>query len=411
MQVVKCWVLLGVALLPATLVGAQTIEAERLVVPDSTRQRPAVAETDLPDLARRLLPRLIPARDTTPPEPGHKYIVVLPVVSYSLTTRGLVQLTSSTAFREEDANMSSLVAALTYTQNKQLILNATPSIWTRENRYNLVGDWRLMRYPQATYGLGMHNSPADAIQMSYDYLRIYQSALRQLRPNLYAGLGYQLDYHWDIRSQQGSREVGAVSEYRRGVQGRSVSSGVALTALYDSRGNAINPPAGGTYLSLQLRPNLRQLGSDNAYQSLLLDARKYLRLREGSRNVLALWSYNAFVFGRNAPFLDLPSTGWDMYNNTGRGYIQGRFRGQGLLYSEAEYRFGITRNRLLGGVVFVNAQSASEPGGHRFEQLAPAGGVGLRLNMNKRSGTNLTVDYGVGRQGSRGLWFNFGEVF
>lgn len=411
MRIVKCWVLLGMGLLTAAPVLAQTIEAERLVVPDSAAQRPAVVETDLPDLARRLLPRLIPARDTTPPAPGHKYIVVLPVVSYSLTTRGLVQLTSSTAWREQDANMSSLVAALTYTQNKQLILNATPSIWTRDNRFNLVGDWRLMRYPQATYGLGMHNRPADAIQMSYDYLRIYQSALRQLRPNLYAGLGYQLDYHWDIRSRQAGQEVSAVSAYQRGVRGRSVSSGVVFTGLYDSRGNAINPPAGGTYLSLQVRPNLRQLGSDANYQTLLLDARKYLRLREGSRNVLALWSYNAFVLGHRAPYLDLPSTGWDMYNNTGRGYIQGRFRGQGLLYTEAEYRFRITRNRLLGGVVFVNAQSASEPGGHRFEQVAPAGGVGLRLNMNKRSGTNLTVDYGFGRQGSRGLWFNFGEVF
>ena len=94
---------------------AATIELNGgwLVVPDSLN-RPTPAETDLPDLLRRAFPRLIPPRDTTPPEPGHKYIVVLPVVSYSLTTRGLVQLTSSTAFREEDANMSSLVAALTY---------------------------------------------------------------------------------------------------------------------------------------------------------------------------------------------------------------------------------------------------------------------------------------------------------
>ncbi|MCC3157508.1 BamA/TamA family outer membrane protein [Hymenobacter sp. 15J16-1T3B] len=410
MRIFQWWGLMSAGLLAGAPAAAQSTEAERLVVPDSLH-RPTPPETDLPDVLRRAFPRLIPARDTTPPAPGHKYIVVLPVVSYSLTTRGLVQLTSSTAFREEDANMSSLVAALTYTQNRQLILNATPSIWTTGNRYNLVGDWRLMRYPQATYGLGMHNRPADAVQMNYDYLRIYQSVLRQLRPNLYAGLGYQLDYHWDIRSARNEQPVSSVSEYRRGVRGRSVSSGLALTALYDSRGNAINPPAGGSYLSLQLRPNFRQLGSDAAYQSLLVDVRKYLRLREGSRNVLALWSYNAFVFGNGAPYLDLPSTGWDMYNNTGRGYIQGRFRGQGLLYTEAEYRFGITRNRLLGGVVFVNAQSASEPGGHRFEQVAPAGGVGLRLNMNKLSRTNLTVDYGIGRQGSRGLWFNFGEVF
>ena len=49
-----------------------------------------------------------------------------------------------------------------------------------------------------------------------------------------------------------------------------------------------------------------------------------------------------------------------MYGNTGRGFIQGRFRGKNFVYGEAEYRFGITRNRLLGGVVFSNAQSVTE---------------------------------------------------
>lgn len=88
------------------------------------------------------------------------------------------------------------------------------------------------------------------------------------------------------------------------------------------------------------------------------------------------------------------------------------------MYGEAEYRFVITSNRLLGGVVFANAQSVTElsvargvvQDGH-FEKIAPAGGGGLRFNLNETSHTNLAIDYGFGLDGSRGLSLNLGEVF
>jgi hypothetical protein len=108
-----------------------------------------------------------------------------------------------------------------------------------------------------------------------------------------------------------------------------------------------------------------------------------------------------------------------MYGNTGRGFIQGRFRGKNLVYGEAEYRYGITRNRLLGGVVFANAQSVTEINYTRgkgesdggFERVVPALGAGLRLNLNKASRTNLAIDYAWGLDGSHGLALNLGEVF
>jgi hypothetical protein len=55
----------------------------------------------------------------------------------------------------------------------------------------------------------------------------------------------------------------------------------------------------------------------------------------------------------------LPSTGWDDQFNTGRGYIQGRFRGKNMVKLEGEYRYRITRNGLIGGVVFANVENFS----------------------------------------------------
>ena len=125
---------------------------------------------------------------------------------------------------------------------------------------------------------------------------------------------------------------------------------------------------------------------------------------------MALWNYNWFTFNSKAPYLDLPSTGWEVYP-LGRGYIQSRFRGPNLLYLEAEYRFRISRNGLFGGVVFTNAQSVSDWPGNKFTAIHPAVGTGIRIKLNKYSGTNLSIDYGVGLQGSRGLFINIGEVF
>jgi hypothetical protein len=160
------------------------------------------------------------------------------------------------------------------------------------------------------------------------------------------------------------------------------------------------------------RPNFTFLGSDDNWQSLILDLRKYARWPGNTHNVLAIWSYNWFTTGAgNPPYLLLPATGWDAYSNTARGYIQGRFRSRNMLYLETEYRFRILSNGLLGGVIFGNAQSFSEPGSGRYEYFAPGYGTGLRISLNKFSKTNLCIDYGWGTHGSGGFFVNLGEVF
>ncbi|MEJ0082481.1 MAG: hypothetical protein WDM78_16355 [Puia sp.] len=72
----------------------------------------------------------------------------------------------------------------------------------------------------------------------------------------------------------------------------------------------------------------------------------------------------------------LPSTGWDKTFNTGRGYIQGRFRSDNMLDAEAEYRIQLTRNGLFGMVVFTNFESFSNINSWQFGVPAPAGRTG-----------------------------------
>jgi hypothetical protein len=120
------------------------------------------------------------------------------------------------------------------------------------------------------------------------------------------------------------------------------------------------------------------------------------------------------------PYLTLPSVGWDAAGTTGRGYVQGRWRGSAVVYAEAEWRFRITDNGLLGGAVFVNAEtfsrpafayaSVNEPSVNLFQYVRPAGGFGARIMMSKESRTNLRVDFAWGVD-SFAIYLGAGEVF
>src|SRR6185437_974328 len=283
------------------------------------------------------------------------------------------------------------------------------NIWTRKNSFNLLGDWRYYKYPEYTYGLGGHTTVQNLDRLNYSYIIIHQAVLKHIyNTAFYAGLAYNLNYHWNI-SEDGNAN-GLVSDFKKyGLNKKSVSSGVSLNALYDSRKNSINA-SDAAYASVAFCPNFKFLGSDYNYRWLIIDLRKYIKVGKHD-NVLAFWNYNWFTFNGQVPYLDMPSTAWDPYSNMGRGYIQSRFRGKNLLYAEVEYRFGITRNGFLGGVVFANTQTVTDWPSNKFQTFYPAVGTGVRIKINKDSRTNLAIDYAIGINGSNGIFINLGEVF
>ncbi|TWJ01614.1 surface antigen-like protein [Mucilaginibacter frigoritolerans] len=336
---------------------------------------------------------------------------VVPYGGYTLSTGLTIDITGNVGFytgSDHHENFSVIAADLGYDSESQKTFLTRSEIWLPGNNYKLVSDLRWEKYPTDTYGLGTFTTFATDNPIDFYYLRVYETVLRKLGNDYYAGIGYNLDNHYNI-TQEGNQN-GTVSDFTKYGQTReSTSSGINLDFLFDSRKNQLNPLV-GSYLSVIYRQNLTVLGSNANWEELQLDARKYIRLSPSSNNVLALWGMAAFTTG-NVPYLDLPSTGGDMYNNSGRGYAVGRFRGRDMLYMEGEYRFGITRNGLLGAVIFANAESFTEYPSNTFQKIAPATGTGLRLKLNKYSNTNICIDYGVGVGGSHGFFVNLGELF
>lgn len=336
---------------------------------------------------------------------------VVPSVSYSLTTGFQADLTGNVGFYTTPShkeNYSEITGDLTIDTKKQKMGVFRSEVWFADNEYKLVTDTRFERYPEDTYGLGTFSTMNDANHLDFNYVRSYVTLYKKISGDFYGGAGYDLDYHYGI-TQSGTSN-GTVSDFTRyGYATKSVSSGINVGLLFDNRRNPINP-LDGSYANVVFRENPTFMGSSANWQSLQFDLRKYIRVSDSNNNILALWSLLWFTHG-NVPYLDLPGTGLDMFNNSGRGYIQGRFLGRNMLYLESEYRFGITSNGLLGAVVFANAQSVSEYPSDEFKKIAPALGTGLRIKMNKHSNTNICIDYAVGINNSNGFFLNLGEIF
>ncbi len=346
-------------------------------------------------------------------KPKKLYFTFLPAVGYTLQTGFAAAITAGVAFHTEkeiENKISNIVTSMTYTEYNQFLFPIAANIWTKKNKYNISIDYRFLKYPSTNYGIGSRTNENDAYTLNFSYIKLHQTIVRKIFKDFYAGLGIYYDYFYDI--EEVDPPAGMHTSFERySNKKQETAVGIAFKLLFDSRDNDINAHK-GTFASVIYRPNFTDLGSDKNWKSLQIDVRKYIPLFGSKKNILALWSFNWFNMGNEkSPYLLLPSTGWDDQYNTARGYIQSRFRAKNMIYAEAEYRFGISTNGLLGGVVFANGQSFSRSLSNQLSIISPGFGAGLRIKLNKHSNTNLCIDYGFGLNGSKGLFLNFGEVF
>jgi hypothetical protein len=383
------------------------------------RQQPelkkSVLEKDFSDLIRgsgkKDKHKILHPNDTAD-DRTKKQFSFIPAAGYSLQTGFAGILSANLAYYTDtasDQKLSSISTSVTYTEYNQTLIPLTVNIWTKNNKYNFISDNRYIDYPSNIYGLVGRTDPNKGHQIAFYSIKLHETILKSVAKNFYVGAGVYFDKFWNISVLDSvTRRLNRIINRQLG--SNEVASSIVLKALYDNRLNQINAK-NGWFVNTVYRDSRTFFGSDNNWQSLLIDVRKYLPFPAHSKNTLALWSFNWLTLGGTPPYLLMPSTGWDDQYNTGRGYIQGRFRGNNMFYFESEYRFNISRNGFLGGVVFGNLQYFTPEISQQFQVLSPGYGGGLRLKLNKHSGANLCIDYGFGKDGSRGFFVNLGEVF
>jgi hypothetical protein len=405
------------------------------------KSEPYVDRRDITDLFRRAPPEQVQ------PKPFDFYPSIIPAIGYNPALGFLIGIVSKAGMLlgdPGDTTMSSASLLVLLTTNKQLVLQLGSTVLTSHNEWLLIGDWRFLLYNQETYGLSTgaplsstsfsisgwgSTTPIDGGQpMKFNLLRLHQVALRKVWGNLYFGGGLRLDRYFGIVDE--SLDLAApspvvtshyaYSTYYGFNPSEYTLSGVTLNAVHDSRDSTINAYR-GIYAQLALGGFPTWLGSSQGSTMVGVDFRAYLGLSDAvPRNVLAFWLLASGVTSGVQPYLTLPSIGWDAAGTTGRGYVQGRFRGPADVYAEVEWRFRITDDGLLGGAVFANAETFTrpafssgayaEPAVNLFQYVKPAAGFGARVLMSKESRTNLRVDFAWGVD-SFAIYLGAGEVF
>jgi outer membrane protein assembly factor BamA len=319
----------------------------------------------------------------------------------------------------QTTRISSVVASLTYSTKQQTALFGRFTLFTAEDGWRVEGDNRAQWTSQDTFGLGTSSGSDSGVNARFNFFRVHETAFRRLRPGLFAGLGLHFDHHSSIRPgdevTDDQWDNGAFLEYSRtyGLPAdRQVSAGLSADAVVDTRDSTIDPRR-GWFAAASYRGLIKGfLGGSSEWQLLHIEGRTYAPLAANEQQRLAVWVFGDFVLGGVAPYFDLPSTGMDTYGRSARGYAEGRFRGERLLYGEAEFRRTLTDNGLVGLVAFLNVTTVTnrQTGEQLFETAALGGGAGVRVLLNKRSRTNLCVDFGVG-EGSRGVYLAVQEAF
>jgi hypothetical protein len=406
-------------------------QEEPTVAADST-----CVQTDLSDVIRSW-------RNKPPKGISNKSgsLLLIPTIGSNPATGFMVGVGGQYAFRMpgEETLFSLLSGSAQFTTKNQQLFLLKNNVYTKNNRIFFSGDWRFLVFSQPTYGLGT-NSPEGGIldyqynlsgmetsidslaqPMKYNFVRMYQSASFILKKGLYAGLGYNLDYYFNINDERLRLNPGdslitshyAYNKYYGFDTEKYYSSALNINVIYDTRDNMINPYK-GMYAMISWRGSRKFLGNKNNANFINLEWRSFHPLSGNNpRHLLAFWLIGNFSPAGEFPYMILPATGYDQRSRSGRGYTQGRYRGSNMVYGEAEYRFPISHcGGIWGGVLFLNGTTASNPiqSLNVFESIKPGYGVGVRIMVDKQSRTNLAIDFGFGDKSS-GFYLQAAETF
>lgn len=381
------------------------------------------------------------------PHKGSIYFTPLPVLSSSPSfgfMYGAAAATSAFLGEPSTTNISTMQTALTFTTMNQMLITNKATVYFKDNGYKLDTDWRYLDSNQATYGLGSgsfskklasngfelsnegaFSTPVDEKDLlEFKWIRLHQTFSKQIKKGLYLGGGYHLDILDDFKDglldlENNPPAITSFYAYNDKYgfsQDKSTLSGISVDGIYDTRDN-MNAPYSGRFAKVSFNINPEFLGSDKNSTSLWAEYRDYFDLTKNHRNMLAFWFYGNFQTSGDLPYMNLPAVNYDQYSASGRGYTQGRIRGQHLLYTELEYRkklIGTKKNPDFFGInLFMNFTTASNKDANidLLEYIDPAGGIGFRFQVNPKSRTAISLDYAIGKYESSGVYLAINEFF
>ena len=329
-------------------------------------------------------------------------LLVLPIVYYTPETKiaggvgGIYYL--RTLEDELKGHPSTFFVDIIYTQKKQFIIEMAPDLYLKKGRIHLVGYAGFKNYAENFYGIGSQTTENMEEGYSYRSTKLICSLRDRISPNFYAGLQYDFEH-----SKITEVEPGGILDTGDIVgSGGGTISGLGILLVKDNRDNKFFPTK-GTLLHLQASLFFRAIGSDYNFQKYNFDYRQYMTVF--SKHVLALQE-NVSITSGYVPFQWLSALGgpWAM-----RGYIQGRFRDKNAIFLQMEYRVPLIWRLSAAGFVGYG-DVAAKLKAFKLNDFKISGGLGIRYQVNRKSGTNVRLDFGFAK-GNFGVYAMINEAF
>ncbi len=327
-------------------------------------------------------------------DPRRNEFNVAPYFNYNTTIGagfGLVPLFSFHLDKQDTISPKSFIGLVGYyTTNKSYAVVNFGNFFLKEDTWRLVYAFAFNSYNFQTY----YDPPeGDGLFVDYgtksDFFVL--NARRRIYKNIFVGLGY---------TYQGSKTA-----FDAPVPDQDTKLNIMrLEVFQDSRDN-INYPKNGSLLVLRYHNIPLWLGNDERSNVMIVNANRYIGM-VGDRDVLAL-RFHIKAGLENVKFQQQAVLGGvDL-----RGYSEGKYRGDGVMDLQGEYRYNFENKLRLSAVGFAGVGTLYGSETEDFNwKLYPSIGAGIRYTALVSNHINVGIDAAVGKD-DWGIYFRFKEAF
>ncbi len=334
----------------------------------------------------------------------------IPVLGYSQENGfefGIGALYATYIDRLDPLNRSSNFLILgSLSTKKQYNVTLRSDIYTKKNKYHLIGELKIKRTPFKFYGLGNHTMEINEDAVLEDQFKILLEAEKSLLPFTYTGISLGFENY-----QYTDKIIGGIFSSAENLKERFGGPVLfaGLSQSFDTR-NSNNYPTKGFFgrVTYQYAPALFSKSNFSVSQ-IKVKVSNFFPIAK--QIVLGVNGLYYTLQGNHLPFYLLPQLGSDEMM---RGYYKGRFRDQNLVATQAELRYRFTKR--FGLVTFAGTGSVFENGSFTLSGLKPSYGAGARYFYDPAKGLSIRLDYGIGEKRlnekrQSGFYISLAEAF
>ena len=341
-------------------------------------------------------------------EPEKPHLLAYPTIAYTPETGLEIGASAIYVYHaKEDLNnrMSEARAFAFFTLKQQYGLWLSHDLYGDKNKWFLLGEAKLQRFPLLYYGIGPNTSSQDPTVIAANQLFITERVLKNVTRNYFAGL--YIDYQQIGKTEfEAEEEGGEIKNIPEVGGGGSRNLGLGPSLVFDSRRNVLNERH-GAFVELAWAFYNEQFFSNYKFNTINVDLRYFKSI--GKTNQVIASQFIASFSEGNIPFNQLGLMGGDMIM---RGYYTGRYRDNNYSAIQTEYRIlPFPFSRRIGMTLFAATGLVSpELRDVDFSTTRWAVGFGGRYLLFDQKDIFLRADVAFTEE-KPGFYVSIGEAF